>query len=1006
MRSPLLGLGLLVLLAFGLACYHYATGNDQTFPLLPVPQLKPVPLVLHQVQVGLAALPMRVNGYLITQTYDMAGPYVRPEAAAALLVLVAIALAYALAAISTLARPAFVAGMAFVIFLLMSFNADLLGIFDAQKQYFLMLALLALGVPAYTFHAFWTDVPLWQRILLFAGLLAGLSALLFLRSDYPANTTALHLASYATTSGAIAVGLLILWVAFENIHGLLWFNTQAENASSRFGLLPFLLASGLYLGILLMYYLNDGELLILPGVHLDPYILLLPAMVIGWFGLQRRATSYGEWLPYAPGARYIYLTFCVLALGFLGYAFATANDPLLTAGRDFVALAFLTCGGAFLLYILINFAQLIRQRLRVYRVVYNPRRFPLYVVYLLGIASIIAVQARNNFFLRDQVQAGYFNNLGDLTRLQSEQQPTVDALALLAERYYAESDVLDRFNHKASLGRAALYHFRAQRQNEINALRRALSRRPSEKISLRLASLYNEPNDFFDRLQVLRQGLKSAPKSAALANDMAQLYTRSTITDSVEFYLHRAEALAPENPVIRANRIAFLVQQQQLAEAQKLTEETKSPDSQPVIQSNALLLAQLTGKPAPKVKVLASDQDLTLPEFSRLYHDALRRAVAHDTTLLPALTKLVKRQGNSAYFDQLTFLVALTQQYGDRPVTAQAALLPLTTGNSPGVAYYQHLQGLWLLEEGANASAAARFTEAATNGYADAHLPRAYALALSNQPDSARVAAVRATRIPDASQAQAARQLVQALQLRYPTDFGQATDSVRAQYFVLRGAELPPSEQLSAPKAIRAAPALQVAMLAQARRALVSNQLADVQAVIEEFAPQATTKSPQTSEWNILRGNLLVRGKQLAALQQIARTAYFEPLHQPYRLYYRAVAAELSNNPTQAAQLYQQLANQAPYVEEGVLAAANFYAQRRDYAAAYDVLLRSLEYNADSPQLLKGYALAAIPAGLTEYAEASLEKLRSLLSPPEYATFRSQYDARRAAQAAATAPWN
>nr|GFC95262.1 hypothetical protein [Tanacetum cinerariifolium] len=65
------------------------------------------------------------------------------------------------------------------------------------------------------------------------------------------------------------------------------------------------------------------------------------------------------------------------------------------------------------------------------------------------------------------------------------------------------------------LGRAALYRFRDQRQNELNALRRALKRQPDEKIILRLASLYSGPTDFFEGLEVLRQGRRAFPRSAA-----------------------------------------------------------------------------------------------------------------------------------------------------------------------------------------------------------------------------------------------------------------------------------------------------------------------------------------------------------------------------------------------------------------------------------------------------------------------------------------------------------
>ncbi|MBC6696671.1 hypothetical protein H8B14_00975 [Hymenobacter sp. BT190] len=1002
-----LPLAALTAVAVLLAVYHYFTGDDLALPVQAVAQLKPVPTVLTSVAAGLAKLPVRVNGYLLTQTHDLVGPYVRPEAAYGLLLLLAGAMVYFLAAVSALPRPTFVATMAGVIFLLMSLNADLLGIFDSQKQYFLVLMLAAFVLPAYAFHAFWPEVPLGRRLLLFAGLMLAVSLLLVQRSKLPLDATALHLASFFTNGGAILVALLVLWVAFENINGLLWFNTQAENPASRFGLLPFVAASVLYVGMLGLYIWNDGDLLLLPSLHLDPLVLLLPAVVIGWLGLPRRAAAAAGWLPYREGTTYLYLVLVLLAAATLGYAFATANDPLLLAARHFTALVLFVGGAAYLLYILVNFGPLIRQRLRVYRVVYEPRRLPLFAVYVLLIAGVGAVEFRNNFATLYQVQAGYYNNLGDLTRLQSEQEPSRDALALLAERYYAESDILDEHNHKASLGRAALYRFRLQRQNEINILRRALSRRPSEKISLRLAALYNEPNDFFDRLAVLREGLKNAPTSSRLNNDLAHLYSRSTLSDSVNWYLNRAEAADPGNSVIQTNRLAFLLQNAQFEAAAKLAQQTELTDDA-AWQSNVLLLAQQSPRTAVALPALPAPNpaaNLTVPEFARLYHAALRQVQQADTSYLPALTQLVQRPSNADYFEQLTFLRGLTQHYGGQPVPARTTLAPLLAGNTPSAAYYQNLEALWLLEQRAYGSAAAAFAAASRNGYPEAQLHRAYALALNQQPDSARATVAAILAQPDTTMQRPARQLQQVLALS-PQSYAATSPAAQAQYLALLGFTLPPAEMLAAAERLPDGGLRETALLAQLPRALQAGQLAAATQVVARFAPASTKQTPEASTWNVVRGDLLQRQQNTAGLRQLVAGGYFAPLHQPYRLAYQAALADQDGQAKQAGQLYRRLLQQAPFVEPGVLAAAAFYERQKDYLGAYGALQAALEYNPESVPLLKAYALAAIPAGLAEYATTSLAKLRPLLSPAEYATFRILYDARLAAQAAAAAPWN
>ncbi|RPD50289.1 hypothetical protein DNI29_05695 [Hymenobacter sediminis] len=1001
--GPLLLLALCAIFAVAAAGWHYFTAADAVLPVRPVAQLTPVPTTVATVRIGLEARPVQANTYLVTQTYDVAGPFLRSEAAFALVGLLGVGLAYFLGVVSGFARPAFVAGMALVIFLLMSLNADLLGVFNAEQQYFLVLALAVLGLPAYYFHAFRPDIGFEKRLLVFGVLVAGLGLLLFTQSPNPAEVTALHLSGFFTVSGAVAFALLVLWVAFENVYGLLWLNTQAETPAGRFGRLPFILASSLYLGTLFLYYWNNGEVEIFPGWQFDPLVLLLPAVLISWLGLRRRATTYQAWVPYQPGMMHLYLVLVLVAAGALGYALATANDPLLLAARDFTAVAFLAVGFAFLLYVLLNFGPLLRQKLPVHRVVYEPRRFPFYAMYGLGIGLLGLVLLRNQFIIADQVKAGYYNNLGDLARLQSELTPDDLSQALLAERYYAESDVLDQHNHKASLGRAALYRFRQQRQNEINILRRALSRRPSERISLRLAALYNEPRDFFDRLAILREALKAAPRSARLNGDLAQLYTRAALPDSVALYQSRAQAADADDVVLQANHLAYLIRQQQWSEANKLAQAALASDND-ALRSNALLLNRFTNKAVSPSPLPDTAVALTPASFAHLYHDGLNRALRHDTTLLQLLPYLAAHAENGSYLDQLNFLRAFTQHYGGRPVAAQTTILPLATGSGPATGYYQQLQGLWLLDQHLPAPAAGRLTEARQNGVPSATLAAAYALALSNQPDSARRVARQAATGSDLASIQPARRLLAILEPDFRTYSAQAPDSLQVQYLVVRGDELPATELLPAAQRI-ATPSLRTeALLAQLPRAIQAGQLPAAQQVLAQFAP--AVNAPSASRWNVVRGEAYAQSKQWPALRQLVAQGRFEGFDRFYQLYFRAALAEAAKQDKQAEQLYTQLVREAPFVENGVVAAAGFYSGRRNFSAAYNTLLRGIEYNPESAVLLKAYVLSSVPVGLTEYAEAPLAHLGALLSPADYATFRTEYAARRAAYASATAPWN
>lgn len=760
----------LAALAVGLAGYYYFTGEASTLPLRTVPHLQPLVLTLDSVAAGPVQLPVQASGFVTTLTHDVGGPYTQPLPAALFLLLLAGALVGWVAVVSTLARGAFVAGMVPVIFLLLSLNTESLGLFGTSERYFLYLMLGLIGGAAYGLHAFAESVPLRWRVVIIGAIVAGLSGLLYAQSLLPAQETTLQLAAFATTGGAVLLGLLVLWVGVENVRALLWLNTQAEQPAGRFGLVPFVLAAGLYVGTMVLYVWNGGSLQLWPGLMLDPLVLLLPAVVAGWLGLRLRTPSYGVWVPYSPGAAQLYPLAVLGAAGALGYAFATANTPLLVAARSFTGAALALLGAAFLLYVLINFGPLIRQRLRVYRVVFEPRRLPFYTVYVLGIGGIIFMQSRQSFPLADQVMAGQFNLLGDLTRQQSEAAPDDLALAGLAERYYAESgDVLYRANLHAELGRAALYRFRQQRQNEINSLRRALLRGPSEKVSVRLASLYDQPDDLFEGLDVLRRGLKAQPHSAALAGDLAQLFTQTALTDSVAFYLDKAEQLAPGSYASRTNQLGFLLSQNLLPEARKQAAALKADAAEPALLSNLTLLQLRTATPVAATLPNPGAGPLVLDaaSFAQLYHAVLLAVARHPAQLTPALfqylNRLATQPANAGYYEQLLFLQALGRHARGQELLARQLLLPLATGTSGPAAYFQQLLGLWQLQQGQYATAADQLAFAASHGAPQAAEMRVYALAAGGEADSVRVATARLLASADTAQQRLGQRVQQQL---------------------------------------------------------------------------------------------------------------------------------------------------------------------------------------------------------------------------------------------------
>ena len=943
LRLPLL----LALLALAGASYAYFAGEAATLPVRPVAHLAPVPLVLDSVAVGPARLPLPVNGYAVTLTHDVAGPYTHPTAATLWLLVLAGALVGWLAVVSTLERPAFLAGTGPVIFLLSSLNVDTLGLFSGSQPYFLWGSLALLGGAAGGLHLLGESVRLPARVALFGALTALLAGLIYWKTPLPLADTTLQLAAYATPAGAVLLALLVLWVGVENGRALLWFNTQADQPEGRFGLLPFVAANLLYVGALVLYWWNDNHLTLAFGLRFDPLVLLLPAVLTSALGLRLRAPSYAGWVPYAA-ARPLLGLLVAAAAGALGYALYCANTPVLDAARTYTALLLGLLGASFLLYCLVNFGPLIQQRLPVYRVAFEPRRLPLYAVYVLALGSFVALQVRLAWPLLDQVQAGEYNLLGDVARQQSEAHPDDLPQALLAERYYAESgDVLDRFNRPAQLGRAALYRFRGQLQNEQNALRRALLRRPDERVSLRLAALLTEPGDFLAALDVLRRARQATPGSFALTSDLTQLFTRSSLTDSVAVYFGRAEALAPGSPVNYANQLGFLLGQALVPAAAKLAK-THAPSqvTAPALSANEDLLSLLSFTTPPsyqggvvKLSITSAapvPADLEGDTFAQVYQEALQTArdasAATRAQWIKALAVLAARPANEPYYEQLLYLQSLLLHAAGQELAARQVLAPLTAGTTASAGYYQYVLGLWQLQQEQYATAATQLAQAARNGFREAVPAQLFAAYVGcYTPDSARAVAKRVQMLPDSAQRRAARQLLQM------TELGEGIQAGRWARYIRR---------------------------------VESPTLAD---------------TTDLRRWLEKAGPLLPAGGQL---------------------YGQAALAQRHGQAARANWLYGRIVQETPFNEPAVLAAGRYYARQRDFTEAYNALNRGLTENPTSEPLLQATALAAADAGLADLGQAALDQLRPRFSPPAYANLLAQFAARRAAQAAARAAFD
>lgn len=968
--------------------------DDATLPWRATADLTEVPVPLDTLVVGTLRSPIYGTGHVLTQTLVPQGPALPGSATSAwALAGLALVLIGYLTILPGLGWRAFLVGTGGLIFFLSTLNLDLLGLVPGASghgllgQTALVVLLLTLGGAAYALHAFWPRVGPSARLLLFAGLVGALGLLVLTRATLPAAAAAQHLVAYATSAALSVSAVFILLIAYENIRALLWLTGQAADPAQRRGLVAFAVATGLYLLNLLLLYLNTAGWVKLGGTLLDAGLVLLCSILSGLAGLRLRETEYGRAVPYLLMAP-LYLLLAALTVGTFAWGLVTANDPLIEAFTDWIIITHLVSGLIFTIYVIANFAPLLQRRLRVYRVVFDPRKLPLITVYIVTVLGVGATYMRNQGFVFRLARGGYYNGLGDLARATGE--PAV------AERYYDAADIDVPFNLKANLSRATLARETGEHQREEALLRRALRRNPTEKTYALLAALFNGQTDFFPRQTVLRDGLQQFPASPTLNLLMGELYAHTALADSAAFYFARADKGASSlvRGALQTNRLAWELRRGRSREAAALARATRVTDA-PAPQANALLAGLLTGERVLLVGSTALQTDSLTPEsFSLAVAQALRQAANRppDTTAAQLLLRWANHPANLVYAADLLETRAMLLGTGGAADRARAAMLERAeAGEGPAAARRYALLGQWALRESQPRQAAVWLTKAANRGHQEAFLDRVLAFALAGQLDSARRALPILYTSGDPGLRARARYLDSVLSA--PPDL-LLTDDARADGVVLRGPSLPAASADALLAGIRQPAARAVAVAAAADRALSAHD-PDRAVRLLNLAPDHVP----ALRW--LRAEAALRvGDRATTRRLLAGPTPRDPRAAAWHQYLTGALAAAEGQPADAERALASLPSRAPWLTRGILEAAAWLTRHPPAAtpqAAYHALLAGVRYNPESAALWQAYALECAQQGLRDFGTDALDQLATLLTPDALATFRATYEAQLAA---------
>ncbi len=463
---------------------------------------------------GLGPFRVEVPAFRYTISEEFSGSAVNDTShlTTPLLITIWVGICYLLAAFTYFRRTTFIVLYALFLFFLISLQLDSYPIFGMAPPSRVgtgIVAFLYLGL-GYSFHAFLLRVPFWARGAAFAALTVILGW--YLNSAIP------HFPNYLIASGtygmAIMAILFVILVAEEIIFGILFVTTQSKGKNSE---KHFIIACVVYLLFVTLYYLKKAGIYpnILPIVN--PYWLLVISVLVSIWSLRFKQEFFNTNTGTNLDLRHLLVGMGLIGLAFLAIGFASGNDPLYESFHYLIIYIHLGFGGAFLLYIILNFIDALIDGHSVYRIAYKERNFPYVTCRLVGLIAVAAFFFQANKEPMELTQAARYNALGEHAIKTNEGE--------LAEQYFIAGAVSGHNNHLSNYQLAMAARFRGNETEQALRYRNATNRYPTPQafVNAALAAQNTSQSQVF-----LERGIIDFPSAGELQNNLAVHYTTTS----------------------------------------------------------------------------------------------------------------------------------------------------------------------------------------------------------------------------------------------------------------------------------------------------------------------------------------------------------------------------------------------------------------------------------------------------------------------------------------------
>lgn len=287
----------------------------------------------------------------------------------------------------------------------------------------------------------------------------------------------------------------------------------------------------LYLATLLLYYLNSTGKIRFEMPYFNPFVLWMISLVLAIRSLPFRLQSAGQQAPAIP-LRMALIALALPTMLLIAYAQLIAQDLMLEALEDMIIQGHLAGAAFFTVYMLINFIGPLWENAPVYKVLYKPYLMGSWLLMFTTVLCALALFYATDLTPYYQWMSGRYTQEAGL-HLQADRPAQAKPLLDLAMGYSSRGNrqhyLMGLINHQERELGQAFFHFKeAQEKN------------PNAAAGLNLIRNYRLRDKFFEAKDEAEKGWKETGEPA-YAFALGNLYLETRLLDSAAFYYREAE---------------------------------------------------------------------------------------------------------------------------------------------------------------------------------------------------------------------------------------------------------------------------------------------------------------------------------------------------------------------------------------------------------------------------------------------------------------------------------